>query len=442
VVVIYYLIALLGESLTRIGTLPPTIGMWMATAFVALMSFLLLIFNRNPVAPASLRLLSWRQTTPSKSIRTRPAQTVGAGRSGFPSLLDASLFRALAISFFLGFASLVSMFFIFTLFELWRFIAVNRVGLGLVTKYLLFLLPLITVEVFPATMLIAVLMTYALLARRSETIAWWACGQSVYRLMLPGVLFAAAAAFGIWLVQERLMPSANVKQDALRAQIKRTEARAITGTGRQWLASAESNRLYSYEFDERHGSLQDPNIYQLDPQGIHLTSMTTGDTALWSASNQLLIRRPEVLTLRGMEVDRQIADEMEITGVEPLQVFKPTIDKPSQLSSEGLSDYLKAAKRRGVDVSVLALALQRKYAAPFSALVMAVVGMPLALSFGRRGAITALCVAVGISLSYWGMGGGFQQLGNYGLLPVLVAAWAPPVIFTAAGTYFLSRIRT
>jgi lipopolysaccharide export LptBFGC system permease protein LptF len=90
----------------------------------------------------------------------------------------------------------------------------------------------------------------------------------------------------------------------------------------------------------------------------------------------------------------------------------------------------------------LALALQRKYTTPFGALVMALIGMPLALSFGRKGAVIALCVAVGVSVAYLGVGGGFQQLGNYGLLPPAVAAWSPPIIFAAAGTYFLSRLRT
>src|SRR5207253_919162 len=88
----------------------------------------------------------------------------------------------------------------------------------------LFLFPLITVEIFPATMLIAVLITYTLIARRSEAVAWWACGQSVYRLMLPGLLFAVAAGAGAWLVQDHLMPSANVRQDALRAQMKGSRA--------------------------------------------------------------------------------------------------------------------------------------------------------------------------------------------------------------------------
>ena len=75
------------------------------------------------------------------------------------------------------------------------------------------------------------------------------------------------------------------------------------------------------------------------------------------------------------------------------------VDKPAQLSSKALSTYVKALKRRGVDVSAFAVALQRKYAEPFGVLVMALLGMPLAIRFGRRGTIRALCAAVAASLA-------------------------------------------
>jgi LPS export ABC transporter permease LptF/LPS export ABC transporter permease LptG len=442
VVVIYYLITLLGESLARTNTLSAITGEWMATGVMLLLSLILLRFNNLPRLALAKKLLRKRSAYRERQSTAVSEATVGAGRSGFPSLLDTSLFRTLTVSFLLGFVSLVSIFIIFTLFELWRFIGINHVQTSVVAKYLLFLLPLVAVELFPATMLITVLITYALLARRNEAIAWWASGQSVYRLMMPGLLFAVAAGAGTWLVQEHLMPSANVKQEALRARIKGGQPRAITGTGRQWLASVENKRLYSYEFDEQAGVLIEPSIYELDDEAVHLSRVTTGKLGVWKGNDQLLITDAETVSLRGMVVERQAEKEALLAGVDPPQVFKPTVDKPSQLSVAALGDYLKAAKQRGVDVSALVLALQRKYVNPFSVLVMAFIGMPLALAFGRRGAIVALCVAVGVSVAYWGIGGGFQQLGNHGLLPPEVAAWSPPVVFAAAGIYFLSRVRT
>jgi LPS export ABC transporter permease LptG/LPS export ABC transporter permease LptF len=444
VVVIYYLMALLGESLARVGTVSPAVGLWMASVLLASVTIVLLLMPRLPRQLLPSIKTGDRSAKPDQIVaaRRRRERDLGAVRSGFPSLLDLSLFRTLSISFLFGFLALISIFIIFTLFEMWRFIGSNQIGMGVVARYLLFLLPLVSVEVFPATMLIAVLITYALLARRREAIAWWASGQSVYRLMVPGLLFAVFAGAGIWIIQEQLMPYANVRQDALRAQIRGGEARAMTGTGKQWLASTESSRIYSYDFVDHNVALDEPVVYEFDPEAVHLVNVIKARTATWSANDQLAMNDVETISLRGLEVAQQSSAQAQVVGVEPPQIFRPTIDKPSQLSASGLRTYVKAAKRRGAEVSSLALALQRKYATPFGSLVMAVIGIPLALSFGRKGAVLALCAAVGVSVAYLGLGGGFQQLGNYGLLPPAVAAWSPAVIFLAAGTYFLSRLRT
>jgi LPS export ABC transporter permease LptF/LPS export ABC transporter permease LptG len=442
VVVVYYLISLLGESLARTGAVPIIVAQWMATVVLLLFSLMLLRFKPVPGVALITRLIKGKGRGKSAQTGVIAEQTLGAGGSGFPSLLDTSLFRTLAISFLLGFFGLLSIVIIFTLFELWRFIGANNVPASIVARYLASLLPVVTVELFPATMLITVLITYALLARRSEAIAWWASGQSVYRLMLPGILFASAAGAGMWLVQEHLMPSANVRQEVLRARIRGGQPRAITGTGRQWLASIETRRLYSYEFDDQTASLNDPTIYELDAEGVHLIRVTSGKTGAWVAPTEMVVTNAETINFRGLIVERQVAAETKLTGMDTLPVFKPSNDRPSQLSVSALKRYVSAAKRRGVDVSALALALQRKYANPFSVLIMAFIGMPLALAFGRKGALVAMCIAVGVSIAYWGVGGGFQQLGNHGLLPPEVAAWTPPVLFAAVGTYFLSRVRT
>jgi LPS export ABC transporter permease LptG len=433
VVIIYYLISLLGESLARVGTVSPYVGPWLATIFIFALSLLFLFVRRIPLIP-SITLWPRRSKETVTATKTRQKTQHGFSVFGFPNLMDATLLRSLLLSFVVCFVALAAIFNIFTLFELWRFIAMTNAGAGLVARYLLFLLPLITVELFPATMLISVLVTYALLAKRQEAIAWWASGQSVYRLMLPGFFFALAVAFGSYLVQEHVMPGTNLKQDALRARIRGGEARAITRTGRQWLASTETRRFYSYEFSE-DGRLIEPTIYELDADSVHLAQVVSGKSGAWSDPTHLKITEAETLALNGMEVERRNDPEITFAGVDTPAIFKPTIDKPSQLSARDLRSYLKAAQQRGT-------ALQRKYAGPFGIVIMAFIGMPLAVSFGRKGTVIALCAAVVVGIAYWAVGGGFQQLGNHGLLRPSVAGWSPLLIFAAAGTYFLSRVRT
>ena len=440
VVIVYYLLSLLGESLARAGSVSPYVGPWLATIFILALSLLFLFVKRVPFL-SSVSILSRGPKDSGLAAKVDKTRNRGFTVLGFPNLMDATLFRSLALSFLVCFGALTAIFNIFTLFELWRFIAVTHAGAGLVARYLLFLLPLITVELFPATMLISVLVTYALLARRHEAIAWWASGQSVYRLMLPGFVFALTIALGSWLVQEYVMPGTNLKQDALRARIRGSEARATTRTGRQWLASTDTRRFYSYEFGE-DGQLLEPTVYELDAEAVHLARVVNGKSGMWSDPTHLKLSEAETLTLSGLEVQRMTESETTFAGVESPAVFKPTIDKPSQLSSRDLRSYLDAAKQRGMDVSALAVALQRKHAGPFGIIIMALIGMPLAVSFGRKGTVIALCAAVVVGVSYWAVGGGFQQLGNHGLLRPSVAGWSPLVIFTAAGTYFLSRVRT
>ncbi len=450
VVIVYYLFSLLGESLARVGTVSPYIGPWMATVFIVCMGLVFLLVQRIPFPrfqwpQRGTKDTQWPQRgtkdTKESSKRIAVASHGFHKTIGFPNLMDATLLRALGLSFVVCFFALAAIFNIFTLFELWRFIAVTQASADLVARYLLFLLPLIAVELFPATMLISVLVTYALLARRQEAIAWWASGQSVYRLMLPGFFFALVVAGGSWLIQEYVMPGSNLRQDALRARIRGGEARAITPTGRQWLASTDTRRFYSYEFGA-DGSLIEPTVYELDADSVHLAQVVSGKSASWTDPTHLKVIETETLALKGMEVERRSEPETVFAGVESAAVFKPTIDKPSQLSARELDRYLDAAKQRGMDVSAMAVALQRKYAGPFNIIIMAIIGMPLAVSFGRKGTVIALCAAVVVGIAYWAVGGGFQQLGNHGLLRPTVAGWSPLLIFAAAGTYFLSRVRT
>jgi LPS export ABC transporter permease LptG/LPS export ABC transporter permease LptF len=449
VLISYYLVSLLGEQMARAGTMSVVVGSWMASTLALACGLILLARGLRDSRGV---LGSFRSLLPARWHAENETARMGQGRSSvwarrtrllsFPSLLDLSVLRALWRSFAFSFIALTAIFLIFTLFELWRFIALTGAGVRLITKYLLFLLPLVSVQLLPASVLLSVLATYALMSRRSESTAWWACGQSVYRLMLPGMLFAVMTGGCLWLIQERLMPGANVMQDALRAQIRGGPLRATTKGGRQWLASPESGRLYAYIYDEEGNSLKDLAIYEFDGEGVHLRRTIKAQSGRWTQPDNLLLDGAESVEIKATKVEKREEEQAELKGAETQEAFKPTADKPSQLSAKGLSDYIKQMRRRGSVVATLAVALQRKYAEPLSPVVMALLGIPLAFSFGRRSAIAALCSAIGIGLAFWGVTGGFQQMGSYGLLPPPVAAWSPLIIFAALGAYLLSRART
>ena len=430
--------------MARAGSLPPLVGGWLATALTLALGVALLALKRRQFSFRFRRPARQKATVPGDNEVSPQSASQQARRwlISFPTLLDVSIVRTMAFSFFFGFLSLVLIFNVFTTFELWRFIAANKSSVTLVAQYLFYLLPLVSIELFPGSVLVAALLTYALIARRREAVAWWASGQSVYRLMLPGLAFAILIATGSWFIQERVMPQANVLQDSLRARIRGNIAQMAAGSERRWLVSTDGARIYSYEFDERRQVLLKPAIYEFDDRQIELRRVTTGEEGKWISANEFEITKAHWIDLADKQVTQQSATQLKISGVDPPAVFKPTVDRPSQMSADRLKVYIKGLKDRGADTAALAVALQRKYAEPFGVIVMALIGMPLAISFGRKSTVVALCSAVAVSLAFWLVSGGFQQLGEHALLPPGPAVWTPIVIFACGGLYFISRVRT
>ena len=435
---LYYLLSLAGEQLGRAGTVPPVVGSWLAF-FTAVCAGFLLLFTRRwsfnlPVYRPSFRL--------SGGTPAERANAKGGGRYvALLGLLDKSIFNSLAANFLLIVSGLVSIFLIFTLFELIRFIAAHHTAPLLVVRYLLYLLPFACIAVTPAGALLSSLVTFALMLRRNESVAWWSSGQSVYRFLVPCLFFSALLGACVWLLQDKVMPEANRRQNALRGVIRSGGAQTEAQKGRRWVASADSTRIYNYS-PGTGGELSDVVVFNFDREALHLERIYLAPTAsLAERGGTLDLRGVELVDFGGGGVTYTHQQRASVEA-EAFEAFNSGLSRPMEFSYEGLSAYIKALKERGVNVLPLSVALQRRLVEPFLPVVMILVGSPLAFVFGRRGTLLALCFGIGVGLLFLGLMSVAQQVGASGLISTSIAAWAPPALFTAAGLYMLSRTRT
>lgn len=435
---LYYLLFLGGEHLSRSGVLPPLAGHWLATGATLIVGLLSLFLNERGISGKlyTRRLFSSAEATSKRGSGRRARGSMLMG------LLDRSLMRAMCFNFTLAYLSLLSIFLIFTLFELLRFI--DGTEWRLVMLYLLYLVPLASMSLAPIGVLIAVLITYALLARRSEVIVWWASGQSLYRLSVPTLLFSLLVSLALGVLQEKVLPQANQKQERYRAQIRGGLNRAMTPTGVQWLAVPEAKRLYSYKYEEGAQRLITPVVYEFDAEGIHLKRLIKSATGKWQNSGTLDLQEAEVTEVSRTNIAHS-QRQAQVTLMEnaPAESFKPLLNKPSELSSMALITYIKSLKKvRPEEMTPLYVSLYRRGADAVMPIILATIGVPFGIFFGRRSAFWALGMAIIIGLALWASASGFQQLGNYRLLPAALAAWATPLIFTALGLLLFSRART
>jgi LPS export ABC transporter permease LptF len=434
---LYYLLLLGGEHLSRSGALPPLLGSWLAT-LVALVVGLVLLFT------GERRLSGWRHKRGLRASVT--GATPAQGRRGrsplMMGLLDRSLMRAVCFNFTLAYLTLLVIFLIFTLFELLRFISSTE--WRLVALYLLYLVPLASMSLAPIGLLVAVLVTYALLARRSEVFVWWASGQSLYRLSVPALFFSLLVSLALTALQEGLLPQANRKQEGYRAQIRGGLNRAMTPAGFQWLATPDTRRLYAYKYQEGEQMLLSPSVYEFDAEGVHLKRLIMSEAGRWTGSGALELMNAEVMDFsRTDSAYSYHTSQMNLAENTPAESFKPMLSKPSELSSTALSKYIRTLKKvRPEEMTALYVSFYRRGADTTMPVILAIIGVPFGVFFGRRSAFWALGAALVIGLSLWASASGFQQLGNYRFLPAALAAWATPLIFTALGLLLFSRART
>ena len=433
---VYYLIALAGEQLARGRVIQPWLGSWLAFSVMLGAGVILAAFGTRIRSAPMLR--SPRRSAPAEA----KAKEAGSGRRrlvAFLGLLDRDLLRSLASNFLLSFIALTFVFLVFTLFELLRFVVQSRAGYQLVAQYLVYLLPYVWVFLIPISTLLAVMITFALLVRRGEALVWWASGQSTFRLVLPCMLLAAVLACAHWFLQESIMPASNRRQNALRAQIKGGISQSETSRGRFWINNPESRRIYTFESSEGGGAVSNLTVYEFEEGGVHLRRLITGARGAVEGRN-LRVGEAQVLELGAGGASRR-GGPFE-ADAEELGLFKRELNHPSEYDSVSLSEYINELKRRGEDTTPLAVALERRLADPLASFVMVFVSAPLALFFGRRSTVAALCAAVALGLSFWAVVSGLQQLGAGGLLPPKLAAWAPTFIYTVLGLYLLARAKT
>ena len=118
-------------------------------------------------------------------------------------------------------------------------------------------------------------------------------------------------------------------------------------------------------------------------------------------------------------------------------------EKPSDtMGFWELRAYIASLEARGFDVAKWRVQLQRKIAFPMVGLVMTLLAVPFSFVVARRGALYGIGIAIVMAIVYWAVLSSFEALGNNAYLHPALAAWAPNLLFGAAGLYLILTLET
>jgi LPS export ABC transporter permease LptF/LPS export ABC transporter permease LptG len=478
VIFVYYVLIRLGEQAGDTGLMPPFLSMWAANLVLGAMAIALLALNHREAAFDPLDARHYlgllprprrEKPAPRPRPRTGPTTTVVIRLPRitlrFPTLLDRYIARGFVGYVVLVLAAFLSIYVLAHFMDLFDDIQQHHVRGRVVLHYYLFYSVAIVHIVAPVAVLVAVLVTFGVLARRNEVTAMKAGGLSIYRIAAPLLVMGVLSSATLFALQEFVLPTTNRIADQDFNVIKGRPPQASSLLDRRWILASDG-RFYNYDYlVERKNpaeagvrtarardefSLYGLAVYDIDPKTWELREQLYTRRASWNAPaygydldpGHRWTLKPS-LRFRTFEQTRVRALGREPGGeLEPPTYFKREHKPYETMSFDELRQHIASVEAMGFDVVPLRVQLNRKLSFPMVGLIMTLLGVPFSFVVARRGALYGIGISIIIAILYWACLGTFEALGNNAILPPALAAWAPNLLFGVAGLYLMLTLET
>lgn len=344
----------------------------------------------------------------------------------------------------LAFVAFLGLYYIGTVVDLSEKLSKGLATGWMVAQYLYYSTPQFMSYAIPIATLVAVLGTIGALTRTSELTVMRACGVSLYRVAVPLLLLATAWSGVLFGIEETMLGPANREADRLNRLIRSGPDAVQPFENRHWHADSNGRFYYYAAFDTRRNTLYQLSIFDTSIKPFQMTSHTYAATATWRGERYgWQAQQGWVQQFTAPNRSRRFTFTTRRLQPAPLPADFRGAQVPAEEMTVGeLKAYIARLSESGLSVSEQRVSLQNKLAFPLVTVVMTLIGVPFAVTTGRRGALYGIGLAIALAVGYWLVMTVFLAAGSAMLLPATLAAWATNILFLAGAAYLTLTVRT
>lgn len=303
-------------------------------------------------------------------------------------------------------------------------------------QFLQLKLPLITAQITPVGILLAVLITFGLMNKNNEIIALKSGGMSVYSLIRPIFYVGLFSTIFLFLISEIMVPLTISKaNDIYRVEVKKyTQTRGVKDI---WFKSHRCIVFISY-FNPKKNTISGVTLNFFDAR-FRLQRRVDAVEGQFRQGRWVLhdIMEQELNESSGTYDTRFIRKNVENIDFMP-EDLQRVAKKSEEMSVKELLRYIQDVESEGYDATPYRVDLHGKFALPLACLIVCLIGAGITVrKVNRHGLSVNIALGIVVIFLYWIVHSFCLSLGHGGMLPPVVAAWMSNFIFACFAVYSL-----
>lgn len=358
------------------------------------------------------------------------------------SLLTRYLVREFLRLFALCLGGGVALYLVIDLFDRINIFIRYGADIKWVVLFLLYKVPLMVYQIVPATMMLAILLTLGLMTRNNEVLALRTSGIPISRIAAPFVGISMLVSLGAFLLNEFVVSPAYQQSEYIRRILIEGQVPfSMMVRDRIWFKGEEGFYKIA-SFLPAKKEMQGVTWFTV-VRPFQLSKRIDAARATWEEDQWVFYDVVERMFRSGELIEITRADRKSIDLAETPEDFEVLRTETDEMPLRKLRHYIRKIESEGYDSTPYRVDLQVKISFPVLNIITAFLGIPFALRLPRIGGLAA---ATGMSLvlgfTFWVLFAVTVSIGQTGLLPPLVAAWAANILFAALGVYLLLRVES
>ena len=356
-----------------------------------------------------------------------------------PKKIDAYIVSKFITTFFIALLLIIGIVIIFDISEkIDNFVAKEAPLKAIVFDYYLNFIPYFMNMFSPLFVFITVIFFTSKMAADSEIVAILSCGISFHRMMVPYIFSAALIALFSLCLNLFIIPDANKTRLEFENQYVKTRFKSVGRNVHYQISPGEF--VFAESFSSWNNTAYRFTLEKIiDNKLVSKISAESAvyheDTDTWTLKKYFIREYNEDLTDRirsGKQIDTTIA-----LSSKDFYLTEKTVET---LNYKELNNLIDTQRMRGdANVKFALIEKNTRFALPFSAFILTIMGVALSSKKRRGGIGWNIGIGIALAFTYILFLRFSQMFVHTDTLPPVIALWLPNLVFTIIAG-FLYRI--